>query len=314
MNTRTQAIIGAVVGLLVGAIFLLIPWNSETPPDTQPTTTVTDNTTSTTQLPATTIPGTTGSVIPTQPKPTETEPSSTGPAPTEPQIPTEPAPTEPTPTETEHAHSYTSQVTREATCSAEGEKTYSCTCGKAYTESIPKTDHNYDTVTIDQAPTCTEYGRQLHSCVCGDSYETAIEPLGHEWGDEVILREPTATEGGQMQHTCSVCGLTATEAIPATGDEIKGYIDARFQVEYVGRNEDPSYTCPGINMDVTNRCAFENYLTILINEDSSFSISYYLQDGTKVTYTLVPVPDYFVAFTILADGSYVTSINGDYSD
>lgn len=42
-----------------------------------------------------------------------------------------------------HKHSYTASVTKQATCIADGVKTYTCSCGDAYTETIKKADHNY---------------------------------------------------------------------------------------------------------------------------------------------------------------------------
>lgn len=44
-------------------------------------------------------------------------------------------PSKPTP----HKHSYTSSITRQPTCSKEGIRTYKCSCGHSYTESIPAT-------------------------------------------------------------------------------------------------------------------------------------------------------------------------------
>ena len=44
-------------------------------------------------------------------------------------------PSKPTP----HKHSYTASVTRQPTCSKEGIRTYKCSCGHSYTESIPAT-------------------------------------------------------------------------------------------------------------------------------------------------------------------------------
>ena len=43
----------------------------------------------------------------------------------------------------DHAHSYTSAVTTAATCTTAGVRTYTCSCGKSYTERIPATGHNY---------------------------------------------------------------------------------------------------------------------------------------------------------------------------
>lgn len=43
-----------------------------------------------------------------------------------------------------HTHSYTSSVTKQPTCSSAGVRTYTCSCGNSYTESIPATgNHNW---------------------------------------------------------------------------------------------------------------------------------------------------------------------------
>lgn len=42
-----------------------------------------------------------------------------------------------------HNHSYTSAVTKAATCTAAGITTYTCQCGDSYTEAIPATGHSY---------------------------------------------------------------------------------------------------------------------------------------------------------------------------
>lgn len=38
-----------------------------------------------------------------------------------------------------HTHSYSSSVTKQPTCSSAGTRTYTCSCGRSYTESIPAT-------------------------------------------------------------------------------------------------------------------------------------------------------------------------------
>ena len=69
-----------------------------------------------------------------------------------------------------HTHSYTSKVTTAATCTKEGVKTFTCSCGDTYTEKIAKTAHKYTTKVI--APTYDAQGYTLHTCsVCGDSYK-----------------------------------------------------------------------------------------------------------------------------------------------
>ena len=43
-----------------------------------------------------------------------------------------------------HSHSYTSKITKEATCTEKGVKTFTCSCGATYTEDIPAKGHNYN--------------------------------------------------------------------------------------------------------------------------------------------------------------------------
>ena len=70
----------------------------------------------------------------------------------------------------DHTHSYSSRITKSATCTDSGIRTYSCMCGSSYTESIPSTGHKYTTKTI--APTYDAQGYTLHTCAnCGNNYK-----------------------------------------------------------------------------------------------------------------------------------------------
>lgn len=75
-----------------------------------------------------------------------------------------------------HTHSYTSTVTTQPTCTAAGVRTYTCSCGSSYTETIPAKGHSYVNKVV--APTTTEKGYTIHTCsVCGNSYkDTYVDP------------------------------------------------------------------------------------------------------------------------------------------
>ncbi len=69
-----------------------------------------------------------------------------------------------------HTHTYTSKITKAATCKEKGVKTYSCSCGDTYTEEIPATGHTYTEKVV--APTYDAQGYTEHTCsVCGTSYK-----------------------------------------------------------------------------------------------------------------------------------------------
>ena len=112
-------------------------------------------------------------------------------------------------------------VTKKATCTEAGEKTYTCTvCNETKTEKIEATGHKYSTEwTIDKEATCTEPGSKSHHCTVCDAKteETEIKATGHKWDEGKITKEATCTEAGEKTYTCTVCNETKTEKIEATG-------------------------------------------------------------------------------------------------
>lgn len=177
-------------------------------------------------------------------------------------VPTSGAPTIVTPTSmptvTVHVHNYEEMITKEATCTEEGVKIYTCkNCGEKYEETIPPKGHDYETVQIvnstckekgykikkcshcekviydeytdlvpheyeekiTKEPTCTKVGVKTYTCKnCGEKYEEAIPPKGHDYA-ETITKESTCTEEGKKSGICKVCGESYEVAVAAQGHD-----------------------------------------------------------------------------------------------
>ena len=113
-------------------------------------------------------------------------------------------------------HNYVSQITKETTCTEDGEKTYTCSdCGDSYTETLLPFGHFHFPEEVK--PTCTEPGYTAYVCIfCADTYkENFVEPTGHSYYYGGYIEEPTCQSTGWISLNCMYCGHTASEEVPA---------------------------------------------------------------------------------------------------
>ena len=100
-----------------------------------------------------------------------------------------------------HQHSYTESITTDATCEKVGVKTYTCSCGDSYTESIAALGHCYSDPVVTTEPTCISAGIATYTCmVCSATYSEDIEKGAHSYVSSYNAEEDVTT------YTCSVCG------------------------------------------------------------------------------------------------------------
>ena len=115
-------------------------------------------------------------------------------------------------------------VTKPATCTAEGVKTYTCQdCGKTETESIPMTEHNY--IEDGQMLVCTECGSVLDN--------TTLKT-----GDQVVIFAPAYNKALSVKKVSTY--YNAGVDIVVSGDTVTGYTDT--EVWTVVENADGSYS------------------------------------------------------------------------
>ncbi len=108
-------------------------------------------------------------------------------------------------------HIYDSRITKQPTCSKEGERTYTCECGKSFTLVIPETKmHEY---VIDEGTfaTCTQTGisRGTHCSICNEVLvkQEILPALGHS-KTTINFKKATYFESGYSGDiVCSVCNV-----------------------------------------------------------------------------------------------------------
>lgn len=96
--------------------------------------------------------------------------------------------------------------------------TYCKDCGTKLSSgtSTGATEHDYAGVVTKEA-TCTQSGIRTYTCSCGDSYTETISESNHNYSSKVTT-QPTADQEGVMTYTCSICGHTYTDSIAKTGN------------------------------------------------------------------------------------------------
>lgn len=178
------------------------------------------------------------------PSPTDEPTTTPTPSPTETPTPT-PEPTEtPTPTPEPHTHSYSESITKDATCTEVGEKTFTCECGEKYTENIPATGHQFNEYKSNDDATYTADGTETATCACGSTDTRTVKgsKLTYTYTElsatmyaksAVNVRDLPSTDGNKLG------GLSSGQTVTVTGkcNETGWYrIDYNGSVAYVSNS------------------------------------------------------------------------------
>ena len=130
-----------------------------------------------------------------------------------------------------HTHSYTSSITTQPTCTSTGVKTYNCSCGASYTETLAKKNHSFANgictvcgASDGSTPACKHentvikdkvnadchndgYTGDVYCQSCGDKIATgSVIPStnAHTYGDWQQL------DDGSYEKHCTACGASVT--------------------------------------------------------------------------------------------------------
>ena len=121
-----------------------------------------------------------------------------------------------------HAHAYTEEVTKAATCTENGVRTYTCSCGDTYTEEIPATGHSY---------ICTE---------TDDSYVYICENCGDTYTEEKLPTVEVNLQVGET-YTFTTADATITKAIDTAVASMMATTTVKGGYRQVSALEDGQY-------------------------------------------------------------------------
>ena len=126
-----------------------------------------------------------------------------------------------------HTHNYTATVTKQPTCTADGVKTFRCSCGDSYTEAISAAGHVFGAYVYNNDATEAADGTETAACtICGakDTRTAAGTKIAHVHNyTAAVTKAATCAEEGVKTYTCS-CGSSYTEAVPVIAHSFGDYI------------------------------------------------------------------------------------------
>lgn len=267
-----------------------------------------ESTTSTpsSSVPATSVPASTGSSEGTSQAPDPTPPTSETPdtqAPTT-QPPATPPATTPPSTEVPHTHSYSSKVTTAATCDKEGVKTFTCSCGKSYTESIKATGHSMSGWKVHSTGSIYTVGEKRSSCANCSYYEseTQYDAFFEKYIDTAFRLGEFASVNELIADSV-VQAIIESVAYTDLGRNDRGNFCIGFKIEDVnthtlnrfGRTYD--YATMGYAQTVCGTCRYDADTNMLIEER-------YEADGRWAEYVGYTTTDnvHFVVTYKVSDG------------
>ena len=145
-----------------------------------------------------------------------------------------------TPRVKSHTHFYTSKITKAATCTTQGEKTFTCSCGNTYTETLAKKAHSFTSKKVTSTylksnATCTNPAVYFYKCAnCpekGTETFTNGSILEHNFvikdtSPAYLKSEATDSVPAIYFYKCETCSnhgtevYTHTESVDSTGKKI----------------------------------------------------------------------------------------------
>ena len=139
-----------------------------------------------------------------------------------------------------HVHGYAETIEQKATCTKDGVRKFTCSCGDSYTESIPALGH---TSVTDKAvaATCTKTGltEGSHCSACGKVLvaQKTTKALAHKL--KTTTTKATSSKDGKSVTSCTACGKVVKTAIIYKASSIKL---SKTAYTYNGKAQKPTVT------------------------------------------------------------------------
>lgn len=115
-------------------------------------------------------------------------------------------------------------------------------------------DHSWDAGKVTKSATCTKDGEKTYTCSgCGETKTEVIKATGHKMGAWKTVASATTQKAGRQEHSCTVCNYKETRSIPKLKSYNFKVVSSKSAVTYNGKAQKPAVTVYAGNKKISSK-------------------------------------------------------------
>lgn len=115
-------------------------------------------------------------------------------------------------------------------------------------------DHSWDAGKVTKSATCTKNGEKTYTCSgCGETKTEVIKATGHKMGAWKTVASATTQKAGRQERSCTVCNYKETRSIPKLKSYNFKVVSSKSAVTYNGKAQKPAVTVYAGNKKISSK-------------------------------------------------------------
>lgn len=115
-------------------------------------------------------------------------------------------------------------------------------------------DHSWDAGKVTKSATCTKDGEKTYTCSgCGETKTEVIKATGHKMGAWKTVASATTQKAGRQERSCTVCNYKETRSIPKLKSYNFKVVSSKSAVTYNGKAQKPAVTVYAGNKKISGK-------------------------------------------------------------
>ena len=115
-------------------------------------------------------------------------------------------------------------------------------------------EHSWDAGKVTKSATCTKDGEKTYTCSgCGETKTEVIKATGHKMGAWKTVASATTQKAGRQERSCTVCNYKETRSIPKLKSYNFKVVSSKSAVTYNGKAQKPAVTVYAGNKKISSK-------------------------------------------------------------